>query len=54
MRIRLSGERTRTRVLFSAPRRKALREIGLGEDAERGTRGACAPQTSAQYSFELL
>jgi protein O-mannosyl-transferase len=45
-----SGEHTRPRVLFSAPRRKAPsagvipEAMALGEGAERSTRGACAPQ----------
>jgi protein O-mannosyl-transferase len=49
---RFSGEHTRPRVLFSAPRRKSCsvrREPAsgaLGGGAERSTRGACAPQTS--------
>ena len=49
---RFSGEHTRPRVLFSAPRRKPSTLRGapvsdaLGGGAERSTRGACAPQTS--------
>ena len=45
-----SGERTRSRVLVSAPRRKNRsrsfpRRRRDGGGAIAGTRGACAPQT---------
>ena len=49
---RFSGEHTRPRVSFSAPRRKSPSVRGvpasgaLGGGAERSTRGACAPQVS--------
>src|SRR5205823_9499897 len=44
----MSGERTRPRVPFSAPRRKLpglSRSVGRG--AQRSTRGACAPRKTA-------
>jgi hypothetical protein len=47
----LSGERTRLRVLFSAPRRKSPEKVRDRDGAIASTRDACAPRRNLMHDL---